>query len=172
MQEHCRNGDTTFSARNSVLFRAPCLSAFRQLEFSLFSCPRALDRTEEVWCPGEMPEPPGAPLVLPALCGAAGLAGLCWLLPEFQLPRLKEWNSAWVLCRIMNDSQIRRWFSSFYAQNSFVHTCICNRYIKNFFFFCVTWFELPVSTREKKNGRARKQERGRDAPSTKHVKFL
>lgn len=40
-----------------------------------------------------------------------------------------------------------------------------------FFFFYVTCFELPVSIREEKDGRERKQERGRDAPSTKHVRL-
>lgn len=60
MQEHCRDGATTFSARNLALFHAPCYTAYRQLELCVVSCPRALGRIAEAWYPvGEMLEPQG-----------------------------------------------------------------------------------------------------------------
>lgn len=181
MQEHCRNGATAFSARNLTFFHVPCHAAFHQLELSLITCPRALDRIEEVWCSiiccchcqGHAGSPRGSSAMpCPLWC--------CWpgktlvAVPSVQTPAAKEWTSGWVLCRITNGSQIRRCFSHFYAQNSFVQTCICHRYIKKiddiWVFFCVTCFvTCPCPSGEKKNGREKKQERGRDAPSTKHV---
>lgn len=51
MEEHLRNGTTTFSARNVMLSPIPCHIVFHQFEIFLIFCPRALDRTQEASVP-------------------------------------------------------------------------------------------------------------------------